>query len=70
MDVNPNLSLNNINWKFNILKKCSMLFIENFLQLIDHTLTIILHRYITLIELKRSEEYAMHIDTIILILEP
>ena len=33
MGVNPNLNLNNINWKSNILVKCFMLFIENFLQL-------------------------------------
>ena len=33
LDVNQNLNLNNIIWKSNILIKCFMLFIENFLKL-------------------------------------
>ena len=51
MGVNPSLNSNNINWNSDILVKCFMLFIENFLQLSIILITL-LHRYRTLLELK------------------
>ena len=58
MDVNPNLNLNNINWKSNILIKCSMLF-RKFLTAIDH---IAYHpsQIQNTTRVKRSEEYDVH----------
>ena len=68
LDVNQNLNLNNISWKSNILIKCFMLFIENFLQP-QITLTIILHRYRILLELKEVKNM-MCMDSTTLMLEP
>ena len=59
MDVNPNLNLNNINWKFNILNKVFHAIYRKFLTAIDH---IDYHpsQIQNTTRVKRSEEYDVH----------